>query len=180
MVAVQNNDHHYNCPVKKGSTFQSADEVIQCVTEFCAARFPPLYSIFECLLWHHLPPFRLATFTATLVFLGAYCGIIYCHNSTMLSNYACFSSGLLCLSYNSSIYYFHRCCFISCLTFFGHKLLPISSFIHHFNYFFRYSWFSCSLSAFNSKWLLWQIDNIFLELFPPVIYICEFSFVYVQ
>jgi len=42
MVVVQNNDDHYNCPVKKDSTFQSADEAIQCVTVFCTARLPPL------------------------------------------------------------------------------------------------------------------------------------------
>ena len=39
MVVVQNNDDHNNCPVNKGSTFQSADKVIQCVTGFFTARF---------------------------------------------------------------------------------------------------------------------------------------------
>jgi len=39
MAFLQNNNDHDN---KKGSTFQSAEEVIQCVTEFYTARLPPL------------------------------------------------------------------------------------------------------------------------------------------
>jgi len=42
MAVVRNNNDHDNWPVKKVSTFQSADEVIPCVTEFCTAHLPPL------------------------------------------------------------------------------------------------------------------------------------------
>jgi len=58
-VVVQNNDDHYNCPVKKG----------------CFKVQMKLYSVSQSFVLHVYRHFN--------VFLGAYCGIIYRCNSTM-------------------------------------------------------------------------------------------------